>query len=150
MAICILSFGGIYTVFLGIKSKGDYLSETDAISGFYTMRPFMSAALLIFMFSLVGLAPTLGFFGYLSIINNLVDGGYWLKLSIILFGVLFVATACLQIVRVIYFETPINKFDRTDKAIYICLFFNTLLVFISLINPAWLLYDALLVLGSIS
>lgn len=150
MAICILSFAGIYTVFLGIKSKGDYLSETDAISGFYTMRPFMSAALLIFMFSLIGLAPTLGFFGYLSIINNLVEGGCWIKLLFILFGVLFVASACLQIVRVIYFEIPVNKFDRSDKAIYICLFFNALLVFISLINPAWLLYDALLILGSIS
>ena len=150
IAICILSFGGIYTIFLGMKSKGDYLSETDSISGFYTMRPFMSAALLIFMFSLIGLAPTLGFFGYLSVINNLVENGSWLNLAIILFALLFVAGACLQIVRVMYFETPINKFDRSDKAIYICLFFNTLLVFISLINPTWLLYDALLILGSIS
>ena len=150
IAICVLSFGGIYTIFLGIKSKGDYLSDTDAISGFYTMRPFMSAALLIFMFSLMGLAPTLGFFGYLSVINNLVESGYWLNLSLILFALLFVVGACLQIVRVIYFETPVNKFDRSDKAIYICLFVNTLLVFISLINPAWLLYDALVILGSIS
>lgn len=150
ISICILSFGGIYTIFLGMKSKGDYLSETDSISGFYTMRPFMSAALLIFMFSLVGLAPTLGFFGYLSVINNLVENGYWLQLSLVLFSLLFVAGACLQIVRIMYFETPQIKFDRSDKAIYICLFFNTLLVFISLINPAWLLYDALLVLGSIS
>ena len=150
IVICILSFSGIYTVFLGVKSKGDYLSNTNSISGFYTMKPFMSAALLIFMFSLMGLAPTLGFFGYLSVINNLVESGSWLNLSIMLFGLLFVVGVCLQIVRVIYFETPVNKFDRTDKAIYICLFFNTLLIFVSLINPAWLLHDALLILGSIS
>ena len=150
IAICILSFGGIYTIFLGIKSRGDYLSDTNAISGFYTMRPFMSAALLIFMFSLMGLAPTLGFFGYLSVINNMVESASWINLAVILFGLLFVVGACLQIVRVIYFEMPVNKFDRSDKAIYICLFFNTLLIFISLINPAWLLYDALLIFGSIS
>ena len=149
-AIYVISFSGIYTIFLGIKSKGDYLSDTLSISGFYTMRPFMSAALLIFMFSLIGLAPTLGFFGYLSIINNLVESGYWLNLSIILLSLLFVAGACLQIVRIIYFETPDTKFDRPDKAIYICLFVNTLLVVISLINPAWLLYDALVIFGSIS
>ncbi|MBR1948397.1 MAG: hypothetical protein IKA30_01230 [Alphaproteobacteria bacterium] len=149
-AISVLSFSGIYTIFLGVKSRGDYLSDTNSISGFYTMRPFMSAALLIFMFSLIGLAPTLGFFGYLSVINNLVEGGYWLKMSVILFGLLFVSSACLQIVRIIYFETPNTKFDRSDKAIYICLFVNTLLIFISLINPAWLLYDALVIFGSIS
>ena len=148
--IYIISFSGIYTTFLSMKSKGDYLSDINALSGFYTTRPFISAALLIFMFSLIGLAPTLGFFGYLSVINNLVESGYWVNLMLILFSLLFVAGACLHIIRTIYFETPIIKFDRIDKAIYICLFVNTLLVFISLINPAWLLYDALVILGSIS
>lgn len=148
--IYIISFSGVYTTFLSIKSKGDYLSDINAISGFYTTRPFMSAALLIFMFSLIGLAPTLGFFGYLSVINNLVESGNWVSLILILFSLLFVAGACLQIVRIVYFEPSNIKFDRLDKAIYICLFVNTLLVFISLINPAWLLYDALVILGGIS
>ena len=148
--IYVLSFSGIYTVFLGVKSRGDYLSNTDSISGFYTVRPFMSAALLIFMFSLIGLAPTLGFFGYLSIVNNLVEAAKWSEIAFILFGLMFVANTCLQIVRVIYFESLVNIFDRPDKAIYICLFVNAVVVFISLINPAWLLYDVLVILGSIS
>jgi len=148
--ISILSFAGIYTVFLGLKSRGDYLSSTTDISGFYTVRPYMSAAFLIFMFSLIGLAPTLGFFGHLSIFNNLIGISAWWRLGLVILSMLFVANACLQIVRIIYFDKASIKFDRTDKAIYICLFINVIFILISLINPAWLLSDALIILGGIS
>ena len=150
ITIAILSLTGVYTVFLSLKSRGDYLSEVNSISGFYTMRPYMSAALLVFMFSLIGLAPTLGFFGYLSVINNLVSSNEWFRVTLLLGSLLFVAGACLQIVRIIYFESPTTKFDRSDKSIYICLFINVLFILISLINPAWLLHDALVILGGIS
>ena len=102
------------------------------------------------MFSLIGLAPTLGFFGYLSVINNLVSSNEWFRVTLLLGSLLFVAGACLQIVRIIYFESPTTKFDRSDKSIYICLFINVLFILISLINPAWLLHDALVILGGIS
>lgn len=59
--IAVLSLAGVYTVFLGLKSRGEYLSDISSINGFYQVRPYMSAALLVFMFSLIGLAPTLGF-----------------------------------------------------------------------------------------
>lgn len=150
IVIALLSFAGIYTVFLGMKSKGEYLSDVADIGGLYHNRPYMSAALLVFMFSLIGLAPTLGFFGYLSIVNNLVSGGEWGAAVLLFISLLFVAGACLQIVRTVYFEPPANKFDRTDKAIYICLFINMLLILISLLNPAWLIHDALVILGGIA
>lgn len=148
--IAVLSLAGVYTVFLGMKSRGEYLSEISAINGFYQQRPYMSAALLVFMFSLIGLAPTLGFFGYLSIINNLVAAADWGRVALLLGSLLFVASACLQIIRTIYFEPLADKYDRTDKAIYICLFINVALILISLVNPAWLIHDALVILGGIS
>lgn len=150
MVIVMLSFAGIYTVFLGMKSKGEYLSDVSAIGGLYHNRPYMSAALLVFMFSLIGLAPTLGFFGYLSIVNNLVTGSEWGAAFLLFVSLLFVAGACLQIVRTVYFEPQAAKFDRTDKAIYICLFINMLLILISLLNPAWLIHDALVILGGMA
>lgn len=150
MIIAILSLAGVYTVFLGLKSKGEYISNITYISGFYRLRPYMSAALLIFMFSLIGLAPTLGFFGYLSIINNLVADNSWFLMGVLLISLLFVASACFQVIRIIYFEPLVSKFDRADKAIYICLFINVTFILASLINPAWLIRDALVVLGGIS
>ncbi len=148
--IVVLSLAGIYTVFLGLKSKGEYVSDITDINGFYRLRPYMSATLLIFMFSLIGLAPTLGFFGYLSIINNLVADNAWLRVSLLLITLIFVASSCLQVIRALYFEPQTNKFDRADKAIYICLFINVTFILISLINPTLLIRDALVVLGGLS
>lgn len=148
--IVVLSLAGVYTVFLGLKSKGEYVSDIGNINGFYQLRPYMSAALLIFMFSLIGLAPTLGFFGYLSIINNLVADSAWLRVGLLLLSLLFVASACLQVIRALYFETSANKFDRADKAIYICLFINVTFILVSLINPTLLISDALVILGGLS
>ncbi len=149
LIVTILSFVGIYTTFLSMKSKGDYLSELSAIKGFYHLRPYVSAALMIFMFSIIGMAPTLGFFGYLSVLNNLTNTLSWGKIILLISTLLFVANACLQIIRTIYFETSSNKYDRTDKAIYICLFINIVIVLVSLINPTWLMHDILVILGGV-
>jgi len=145
--VFVLSMTGIYTVFLGLKSKGEYLTDLSVLSGFYATRPYMSAGLLVFMFSLMGIAPTLGFLGYLSVFNSLATTNNWIIIGWLFGGILFATAAILQIVRTIYFEQPTIKFDRPDKSIYICLFINVLLVLLLLINPAWLLQDAIVILG---
>ena len=150
IVIAVLSLTGVYTVFLGLKSRGEYQSEQCAVTGFAEVRPYMAAAFLVFMFSLIGLAPTLGFFGNLSVIGNLVETASWGKAILLLAGLLLVTAACLQVIRTIYFEPVSNKFDRTDKAIYICLFINMIIILLALINPAWLLHDALIILGALS
>ena len=150
IVISVLSLAGIYTVFLGLKSRGEYLSEQADITGFSEIRPYMSAALLVFMFSLIGLAPTLGFFGNLSIINVLIENEAWGRAAILLPSLLFVAGACLQVVGTFYFKPLSNKFDRVDKAVYICLFINMVFILLALINPAWLLRDAFVILGDVS
>lgn len=149
MVITLLSLIGIYSVFLGLKSKGDYLSETTVLEGFYTVRPYMSAALLIFIFSLMGIAPTLGFFGYLAVINNFVATSQWLWILLIVIAIFFVMATGISLIHNIYFSSSQTKFDRPDKAIYICLFVNSIIVLASLISPTWLLHDAVLILGGI-
>ena len=150
LMVTILSLGGIYTVYLGMKSKGDYIREIEQINGFYEKRPYMSAALLIFIFSLMGMAPTLGFLGYLSVINNVIEQGEWFKIMVLIVALLFLAGAGLQMIRAVYFETSPNKYDRPDKAIYICLFINMAIILTSLLNPTWLMHDILVILGGLS
>ena len=150
LMITVLSLGGIYTVFLGMKSKGDYIREIEQINGFSEKRPYMSAALLVFIFSLIGMAPTLGFLGYLSVINNLIGQGEWLKITGLIMALLFLAGAGLQMIRAVYFEASSNKYDRPDKAIYIGLFINMVIILTSLLNPTWLMHDILVILGGLS
>lgn len=145
--ITILSFAGVYTVFLGLKSHSEYLSDLDDIKGFSSSRPYMSAALMIFMFSFMGLAPTLGFLGYMSIINNLIMHNDWFRIGVLICGLLLAAKACLDIIRAVYFEQKQQSYDRPDKSIYICLFINMAVVLLSLFNPNWLMRNAVMILG---
>lgn len=147
--IYVLAMAGVYTVFLGIKSRGEYLVCLKDISGLSVPKPYISAAFLVFMVSLIGIPPLLGFLGRLSVINNLIVEGLWSHVIILLLALLFMANAYLQIIRTIYFETPKNNFDRTDKAIYISLFINLVLVMMSILNPGWLLNDAEKILRSV-
>lgn len=124
MMIYVLAMLGVYTVFLGLKSRGNYLTCLADINGLSNSKPYISASLFIFMFSLIGIPPLLGFLGRLSVINNLILEERWNSVFILLISMLFMANAYLQIIRTVYFEAPQNKFDRTDKAIYICLFIN--------------------------
>lgn len=148
--IYVLAMTGVYTVFLALKSKGDYLEELEDISGLSEVKPYVSAAFLIFMISLIGVPPLLGFWGRLSLINTLVWEERWGHVLMLMVALVLMANAYLQIIRKVYFEPLKNSFDRTDKAIYICLFINLLLVLISILNPSYLLHDAELVLSGVS
>lgn len=142
MMIYLLAMAGVYTVFLGLKSRGDFLTRLEDINGLSNAKPYIAAAFLIFMVSLTGIPPLLGFLGRLSVINNLVVDERWISVAVLLVSILFMANAYLQVIRTIYFEPLKHNFDRTDKAIYICLFINLILVMISIINPSFLLQDA--------
>mgnify|MGYP004633675889 FL=1 len=147
--IYVMGMIGVYTVFLAFKSKGDYLSELTDINGISTAKPYVSAAFLIFMISLIGVPPLLGFWGRLSLINVLVRTEQWWQVLGFLTALVLIANAYLQIIRVVYFMPRQNSFDRTDKAIYICLLVNVLLVLVSILNPAYLLHDAEIVLSGV-
>ncbi len=142
MLIYILAMAGVYTVFLGMKSRGNYLSALTSVNGFSTTKPYMSAALAVFMFSLIGIPPMMGFLGRLTIISNMVMDERWGMVAFMLVSLLFWVNAYLKVIRALYFEQSQTSFDRTDKAIYICLFVNILLVVISILNPGYLLSDA--------
>lgn len=141
LLVYVLSMSGIYAVFLGFKCNGEYLYKLEDIDGVAEVRPYISAALLIFMFSLAGTPPMLGFLGKLSVINNLViDARYW-SIGLGLFASLLVCNAYLRVIDTVYFRKYKHSFDRVDKGVYIYLFINLVLVVISLLNPRLIMND---------
>jgi NADH-quinone oxidoreductase subunit N len=139
--IYMLAMGGIYTVFNGYKVKGEYISKLADIRGISTQRPFLSASMLIFMISLIGMPPLIGFFGKLSVINRLVIEGNYIEMLVILFSMLILVYAYLRIITVVYFEPRNNSFDRVDKGVYICLVINIILIVLAVVNPKYLMHD---------
>lgn len=142
LIVYLLALLGIYTVFYAFKRKGEYLTEVSALSGISNVIPYASSAFLIFLVSLLGTPPMLGFLGKLSIMNYLIFQGSYVFISILLMATLLMAYAFLNIIKTIYFNNSESGFDRVDKGVYISLTVNLLLVLISILNPSYLLHDA--------
>lgn len=149
MLVYITAMCGIYTIFYGYRSKGKYLFNLTDIKGVATQRPFLSAALLVFMISLIGTPPLLGFLGKLSVINSLVIGHRFALLAVVLFSMLILAYAYLKIITVVYFEPRDNTFDIVDRGVYWWMFINVALMLIAIINPKYLMHDVELMLVAV-
>jgi len=141
LLVYILATMGIYISLLGIRSKGVYVENLDDISGLSSSKPYISAALLLFMVSLTGSAPTLGFLGSLSVINNLVmEQNYYLVVAVLL-TLTLIANGYLRIIKAIYFTPQQHMFDRADRGIYLFLFVNLVIVVVALLHPRLLMND---------
>lgn len=139
LLIYVLAMTGIYTVFFGFKSNGEYLYKLEEITGAFTQKPYISVALLIFIVSMVGSPPMLGFLGKLDAVDNLIiEGRYW-SVAIAMFALLLLMTAYLDVIKAVFFDNRLRNFDRADKGIYICLFINILIVLITILNPGFLM-----------
>lgn len=149
MLVYVLAMSGIYTGFFGMRSKGMYLSKLDEVSGLSAMRPYISAAFLVFLISLISTPPLLGFLGKLSVVNNLVIQGEYEIILFVLLAVLMLAYAYLKVIKALYFDERTNSFDRVDKGVYICLTVNLILVLISILNPKYLMNDVEVMLTTI-
>ena len=147
LQVYILALFGIYTSFYSFKSNGMYLSNLNMINGIAKVRPFISAAMLLFMLSLMGIAPFPGFVGQLSALESFVENGSYITLFTALLCMLILMAAYLQIIRSMYFNKREVDFNRPDYGVYIYLLINMGLIAILIFKPEFLLYDAPAVLN---
>ncbi len=141
LLVYVLATMGVYISLLGIRSQGVYVETLNDISGLSLSKPYISAALLLFMVSLTGSAPTLGFLGSLSVVNNLVVEGNYYLVATVLLSLTLIANGYLRVVKSIYFETQNHSFDRADRGIYLFLFVNLVIVVVALLHPRLLMND---------
>jgi len=131
----LISLNGIYITFYGLRSHGEFLTSLTSISGLSQSKPFLTIGLLISLFSAIGFPPLIGFLGQFSYINVLLKAKAYIILVIVLFSFLILSKAYLEIIKTIYFEPKIKKYDAENN---ILLFYITLniicLIFLSF-NP---------------
>lgn len=142
LQVYVLALFGIYTTFYSFKSNGVYLTNLNMINGIAKVRPFISAALLFFMISLMGISPFPGFIGQLSVLENIVTANSYFILFIALFSMIVLMAAFLQIIRSLYFNNKETEFNRPDYGVYAYLSINIILIIILIFKPEFLLYDA--------
>lgn len=136
-----ISMLGIYTCFYGMRYHGEYLNDVDNLSGMSATKPYISAAMLIFIFSLLGFPPLLGLLGNLTLINSLLAENAFYLIGFIFFMLIILAHGLLKVIKSIYFNPRHNHFDRADIGVYCCLLLNILIILISVIHPNYWMYD---------
>jgi len=97
---------GSFGVLLYLSAKGFECENLDDMKGLNRRNPWYAFLMLIAMFSLAGIPPTVGFYAKLSVLGAAVAAGYiWLAVFAVLTS-LVGAFYYLRVVKLMYFDEP--------------------------------------------
>jgi NADH-quinone oxidoreductase subunit N len=107
--VYLLSTLAVFGVLLMISRRGVEADQIDDLKGLNQRSPWTAFVMLILMFSLAGIPPTVGFYAKLSVLSTVVNAGFvWLSVLAVLCS-LVGAFYYLRIVKVMYFDAPIDE-----------------------------------------
>ncbi len=97
---------GAFGVIILLSRKGFEAEQLDDLRGLHQRSPWYAFMMLLFMFSMAGVPPTLGFYAKLAVIQAIVSAGFYgLAVSAVLFSVIG-AFYYLRVVKLMYFDEP--------------------------------------------
>ncbi len=105
----VLTTLGSFGLIMYLAREGFESEEISDLAGLNRRAPWLAGVMTIFMFSLAGLPPMVGFYAKLSILQALVTtnlpGYLWLAITAVLLS-LVGAYYYLRVVKVMYFDEP--------------------------------------------
>jgi NADH-quinone oxidoreductase subunit N len=105
---------GAFAVIIAFRRRGEEVLEMNDYAGLGFRYPVLGALMTIFMISLAGLPPTVGFLGKLYLFSAALDAGYtWLVVVAVLTSVVSVYYYLGVIVKM-YMATPLPEAERTE------------------------------------
>ncbi len=91
-----------------LSRQGFEASEIDDLKGLNRRNPWLAFLMMIVLFSMAGVPPTVGFFTKLFILKALVDTQFvWVAALALIFAVIG-AYYYLRVIKVMYFDAPIQ------------------------------------------
>ena len=137
MAIYLFMNVGTFAVILCMKQKGRMVEEIKDLSGLARTNPMLAAAMAIFMFSMAGIPPLAGFFSKLYVFLAAVQAGLYVTAVIGVLTSVVGAYYYLRIIKVMYFDEPVEAFDKvTDDGMTAILVGTTAFTLLFFVVPA--------------
>jgi len=91
-----------------LSRQGVECEQIDDLKGLSSRSPWLAGIMLIVMFSMAGIPPTVGFFAKLFVLQAVVSAGnIWLAVVSVLFAIIG-AFYYIRVVKVMYFDEPSN------------------------------------------
>jgi NADH-quinone oxidoreductase subunit N len=105
LVYALMSLGGFGMILL-LSRAGFEADQLDDFRGLNRRSPWLAFVMLLLMFSMAGIPPTVGFYAKLAVLQAVVEIGYvWLAVTAVLFS-LVGAFYYLRIVKLMYFDAP--------------------------------------------
>lgn len=97
---------GAFGMIMLLSRQGFEAENLDDFKGLNQRSPWHAFVMLLLMFSMAGVPPTVGFYAKLSVLNAALSAGFvWLTVAAVLFSVIG-AFYYLRIIKLMYFDAP--------------------------------------------
>lgn len=107
----IIAMGGFAVVIL-LSRDGYEADQLSDLKGLSSRHPWYAFMMMLFLFSMAGVPPTVGFYAKLSVITAVVDANViWLAVFGVVMSVIG-AYYYLRAIKLMYFDKPVNESSR--------------------------------------
>ncbi len=136
MAIYLAMTLGTFAVILGMRRGNVMFESIDDLSGLARTHPALAFCLAMMMFSLAGIPPLAGFFAKFYVFAAAIQA------NLVTLAVIGVVTSVigayyyLRIVKVMYFDAPVDGFERMSPGVSFVLVVSSAVVLLFWLVPA--------------
>jgi NADH-quinone oxidoreductase subunit N len=107
---------GAFGMILLLSRAGFEAENLDDFKGLNQRSPWYAFLMLLLMFSMAGVPPTVGFYSKLAVLQAVISAGYiWLAVVAVLFS-LIGAYYYLRLVKLMYFDAPTDTAPIAPRA----------------------------------
>ncbi len=115
IVVYVLMNVGTFGMILVLSRAGFEADNIDDFKGLNQRSPWYAFMMLLLMFSMTGIPPTVGFYAKLAVLQAVLDAGYlWLAVLAVLMS-LVGAFYYLRLVKVMYFDPPVDGAPLTAR-----------------------------------
>ncbi len=112
LAIYLVMNVGTFACILCMKRGGRMVEGISDLAGLGKTHPLLAATITVFMFSMAGIPPLAGFFGKLYVFLAAVESGLFALAIIGVVASVVSAFYYLRIIKVMYFDDPVDALDK--------------------------------------
>jgi NADH-quinone oxidoreductase subunit N len=112
LAIYLAMNVGTFACILCMRRSDGMVEGIEDLKGLSRTNPLMALVLAAFMFSMAGIPPLAGFFGKLYIFLAAVEAGLYTLAVIGVLSSVVAAFYYMRIVKLMYFDEPVETFER--------------------------------------
>ncbi|MES2907035.1 MAG: NADH-quinone oxidoreductase subunit NuoN, partial [Pseudomonadota bacterium] len=143
MVIYMIMTLGTFALVLAMRTKdGQVLENIDDLAGLAKTKPFAAFSFAALMFSLAGIPPMAGFFAKLYVLSAAVASGLMALAVIGVISSVISAYYYLRIVKLMYFDEPVQDFAPMSGEQRLVLYASGLFVLLFIVYPSGFLMAA--------